>query len=136
MRADIPGLQITSANDPRITAVGPFIRGTKLDELPQLFNVFKGDMSFVGPRPEVPMYVEEFIDDFTVLLSVRPGLTGAASLEFRNESEILSAADDATRCYREEVLPRKIEIEKDYVESRSFVGDLKILARTMRSLLS
>jgi len=129
------GPQITSAGDPRVTRIGGRLRATKLDELPQLFNVIKGDMSLVGPRPEVPMYVDLFRDDFTTILTVRPGITGAGSVAFRSESDILAAAPDPQRCYVEDVLPRKIEIEKEYVATSSLGGDLKILATTVSATL-
>jgi lipopolysaccharide/colanic/teichoic acid biosynthesis glycosyltransferase len=125
------GPQITSQGDPRVTRVGQALRSVKLDELPQLINVAKGDMALVGPRPEVPQYVEHFRQDFAVILTVRPGITGAASLEFRNESEILDSADDPHQTYVEDVLPEKIAIERQYVANRSMATDLGILTATI-----
>lgn len=130
------GPQITSSGDPRITRMGHLLRATKLDELPQLLNVVRGDMSLVGPRPEVPQYVERFKDDFNVILSVRPGVTGAGSVAFRNESNILGSSDDPEQCYIEDVLPQKITLEIDYVENRSMLGDVRLLIETVGGLFS
>lgn len=135
MHSNSTGPQITSTDDPRVTRVGQVLRTTKLDELPQLLNVIRGDMSLVGPRPEVPMYVEQFKDDFAIILTVRPGITGAGSVAFHNESDILAGAEDPQRFYVEDVLPRKIEIEKEYVATSSLGGDVKILAATVSAAL-
>lgn len=130
------GPQITSTGDERITRVGHFLRSTKLDELPQLVNVMRGDMSLVGPRPEVPKYVEAFRDDFAIILSVRPGITGAASVAFRNESEVLGRAQDPEQLYVKSILPDKIAMEIDYVATRSMAGDFRILADTIAGIFS
>lgn len=135
MRNDDPRPRITTRNDQRITPLGNLLRKTKVDELPQLVNVIKGDMSLVGPRPEVPEYVEQFSDSFATVLTVRPGLTGAASVVYRNEAAVLEAADDPLRCYVEEVLPHKLEIEIEYVKNHSLGGDLRILVATFASIL-
>ena len=105
--AEKMGGQLTAGRDPRITTVGHFLRKTKLDEFPQLLNVLKGEMSFVGPRPEVPKYVEMFRDDYSELLKVRPGITDLASLEYRHESELLGKATDPESLYVQEILPEK-----------------------------
>lgn len=126
------GKLITVEHDTRITTVGAFLRRTKLDELPQLINVLKGDMSLVGPRPEVPKYVDLYPPDVRALvLSVRPGITDEASIEFRNESAVLASAADPEHQYITEILPRKLQIYARYAQQHSFLGDLRILARTM-----
>ena len=131
------GRQITVGGDPRITRTGGLLRSSKLDELPQLINVLWGDMSLVGPRPEVPRYVALYPADASAeVLSVRPGITDEASLEFRDESALLARAADPERAYIEDVLPRKIALYRQYVRSRSFVGDLRILIRTVAVLLA
>jgi len=126
-----PGPMLTVGADPRITRVGRWLRRTKLDELPQLWNVARGEMSLVGPRPESPEYVERFRADYEVVLTVRPGITDEASLRYRHEAAMLAAADDAEALYVEEVLPDKLRLARDYVDGRSFLGDLEILMRTV-----
>ena len=136
MRQDAPGAAVTVGDDPRITRSGRFLRSTKFDELPQLVNVLRGEMSLVGPRPEVPHYVDLWpASAKKQILSVRPGITDPASIEFRRESEELALADDPEAYYVDVVLPRKVALYCEYVEKRSFVGDLVILARTAFSVL-
>lgn len=128
---------ITVGADPRITRAGAFLRRTKLDELPQLVDVLVGDMSLVGPRPEVPAYVAAYPDDVrTKVLSVRPGITDLASLQFRNESELLAAAADPEREYRDVVLPAKLRLAMHYVDHATLAEDLRLLGRTLRLLLT
>lgn len=137
MRVDAPALgpQITIGEDPRITRSGRFIRRSKLDELPQLWDVLRGAMSLVGPRPEVPRYVALYPPALReIVLSVRPGITDPASLAFRNESEQLAASADPERTYVEEILPAKLALMVDYVESASLGGDLKWVWRTVRGV--
>jgi lipopolysaccharide/colanic/teichoic acid biosynthesis glycosyltransferase len=123
---------VTADGDPRITSVGAFLRRTKLDELPQLINVLKGDMSFVGPRPEVPKYVAMYPPLLReIILSVRPGITDEASIEFRDESAQLARAADPETTYVKEILPRKLEIYARYAQHHSLLGDLHILAKTL-----
>jgi lipopolysaccharide/colanic/teichoic acid biosynthesis glycosyltransferase len=129
--AERKGALITSGADPRITRFGRFLRRTKMDELPQLINVVKGDMSFVGPRPEVPRYVEIFRDDYEEILKVRPGITDLASLKYRDESEVLAAAADPEREYIGRVLPEKIRLAKEYIRHASFSFDLGVILRTL-----
>lgn len=128
--ADRKGPQITVAGDSRVTPLGRFLRGTKLDELPQLINVWLGDMSLVGPRPEVPRYVDLYGPEDRVVLSVRPGVTDLASIEFRDEEAILARFEDRERAYVEEVMPKKLALARAYIERQSLLFDLTILYRT------
>ena len=131
--ADAAGPQITIGADVRITRAGRFLRRTKLDELPQFANVLRGDMSVVGPRPEVPRYVALYPTDVAAqVLSVRPGITDLASLEFRNESERLARAADPEREYVEVVMPAKLNLAAHYVDHASVLFDLQLIARTVR----
>jgi len=123
------GPAITAGDDPRITRVGRFLRRTKIDELPQLFNVVKGEMSLVGPRPEDPDYVALYTAEQRRLLSVRPGITGPAALAFADEETILRGGDGEKR-YLEQVMPRKLALELSYLEGASFASDVGILVRT------
>lgn len=120
----------------RVTTVGRFLRKTKLDELPQLWNVLVGDMSLVGPRPEVTKWTEVYPERWEIALSVRPGITDMGSIEFRNEEKILEDSNDPEACYRNVILPRKLELAEQYVRSNSITGDLSILARTIWSISS
>ncbi len=129
--ADKRGAQITAGRDPRITTVGHFLRKTKIDELPQLINVFKGDMSFVGPRPEVPRYVEMFRDDYAELLTVRPGITDIASLKYRHESDLLGQSENPENTYIREILPDKIALAKEYIRRSSILFDLQLIFKTV-----
>lgn len=125
------GLQITSAGDPRITKIGRFLRKTKIDELPQIINVLKGDMSFVGPRPEVSKYVEMFRDDYKNILKVKPGITDYAAIEFRDEERVLKKFKDPEDGYIKEVLPLKINLYKRYLNERSLFTDMKLIFLTL-----
>ncbi len=129
------GVQVTSANDQRITPIGRILRKTKLDELPQLLNIMKGDMSFVGPRPEVPRYVEYYSEQEKEVLTVKPGLTDKATLEYRNEEEILADAEEPEKMYVDEILPAKLALSLSYLERASFVGDLLLIAKTFLRIL-
>jgi lipopolysaccharide/colanic/teichoic acid biosynthesis glycosyltransferase len=137
MIVDAPqrGPQITAGEDPRITRVGRLLRKTKLDELPQLWNVLRGDMSFVGPRPEVPRYVEMFADDYMEILTVRPGITDPASLKFRHESDILGRAADPEAEYVQRILPEKIALAKQYIARSSLGYDVRLLCETFWRVL-
>lgn len=131
MRPGAPGLQVTSDGDPRVTRVGAVLRKTKLDELPQLWDVLVGRMSLVGPRPEVPKYVALWpAQHREVILSVRPGITDPASVRWRNESEELAQAPDPEAHYVEVLLPQKAAMYAEYVRTRSFWGDVLVLFRT------
>lgn len=123
------GAGITTRNDPRITRVGKFLRRWKLDELPQLWNVVRGEMSLVGPRPEDPRYLQYYTPAQRRVLSVAPGITSAASLAFGNEQELLHGAN-WEEVYIRQVLPAKLNIELDYLEHRTFWTDVAILCRT------
>lgn len=124
--------QITIGRDPRVTRIGYLLRRLKLDELPQLLNVLFGDMSLVGPRPEVPHYVDCYPEDVrNVVLSVPPGITDWASIMFRDESDILAHAADPERSYIEYVLPVKLDYAVRYVKERSFLMDLRIIFSTL-----
>jgi len=124
------GLLTAGDHDPRITGVGLLLRKTKVDELPQLWNVLVGEMSLVGPRPEVPRYVEMFRRDYEEVLSVRPGITDIASIKYRDEASLLGAADDPEKLYVEEILPDKIALAKEYIARQTFWLDLKLIWRT------
>jgi lipopolysaccharide/colanic/teichoic acid biosynthesis glycosyltransferase len=135
MRVSNSGVPITCGADPRITRVGKILRDLKIDELPQLWNVLRGDMSFVGPRPEVPQYTQLFHDDYAQLLAVRPGITSAASLKYRDEAEILGRADDPMDYYIRVILPDKLRLEKECVRHRSFRSDLALILATLQSCI-
>ncbi|WP_184241402.1 sugar transferase [Micrococcus cohnii] len=136
MRTDHSGLAVSQSGDARVTAVGRVLRKTKLDELPQFYDVLRGAMSLVGPRPEVPEYVAQWPDELRdEILSVRPGITDPASIRFRNEADELAAAEDPEKHYVEVLLPQKARLYAEYVRHRSFTGDLAILARTAVAVL-
>jgi lipopolysaccharide/colanic/teichoic acid biosynthesis glycosyltransferase len=130
------GPQITVGGDARITRVGAWLRRSKLDELAQLFDVLLGDMSLVGPRPEVPHYVALYPAALREkILSVRPGITDFASIEFRDENDLLARSADPDRAYREEVLPRKLALQARYVDAAGVATDLTLIARTLVALV-
>ena len=133
-RTEATGGLITFARDPRITRAGWILRKTKTDELPQLINVLKGEMSLVGPRPEVARYVQAFQKEYEEILKVRPGMTDLASLKYRNEEAILGQSDNPEEEYMQHVLPDKIRLAKDYVQHSSFLFDLSLICRTMFKL--
>ncbi|MET0517348.1 MAG: sugar transferase [Burkholderiaceae bacterium] len=137
MAVDAParGPQITIGADPRITGAGRFLRRTKLDELPQLWDVLRGAMSLVGPRPEVPRYVALYPQEQRrLLLSVRPGITDLASLQYRDESEQLARSADPERTYVDVVMPAKLALSTRYVQEASFAGDLRLIVATLATL--
>jgi len=131
---DEKGLEITAKDDPRITKIGRFLRKTKIDELPQLLNVLKGDMSLVGPRPEVKKYVEIKKDEYQKILTVKPGITDLAAIEFSNEEEILANFADKEKAYINEILPKKIELYLKYIENITFKNDLSIMIKTIQKV--
>ena len=136
LNADKIGGPSTSADDPRLTKIGKFIRNHNLDEIPQFIDILRGKMSFVGPRPEVPFEVETYPEETKkIILSVKPGLTDLATLEDIHEEEILRGAVDPHQAYRELIKPRKLKLAVEYVQKRSFFLDLKILVKTFLKAL-
>lgn len=129
------GKQITVGNDARITRVGKFIRKCKLDEFPQLINVLKGEMSLVGPRPEVPRYVELYDEYQEQILLVQPGITDYASIEYRNENDILGKSNNPEDTYIQEVMPAKIELNMKYIKNISLIEDVKLIINTILAIL-
>ncbi len=132
MRRDAAGPSLTRHQDERLTPLGHFLVASKLDELPQLLNVLRGEMSLVGPRPEVEEFVRMFPEQYDMILSVTPGITGPAQIEYVEEGRLLADADahGSSELYAREILPRKIEVDLDYIDSRTLRGDLSILAHT------
>lgn len=130
------GGPITSGEDPRITRVGRLLRKTKIDEIPQLINVLKGEMSLVGPRPEVRQFVDLFQRDYEEILSVRPGITDLASLKYRDEAHVLGKAENAEEEYIQHILPDKIRLAKEYLRRSSFLFDLSLIFKTLFSLFA
>jgi len=138
MTVDAPskGLQITVGSDARITRVGGLLRKYKLDELAQLIDVFNGSMSLVGPRPEVPFYVDFYPDEIRkIVFSVKPGITDLASIKYKNENEILSKSDDPQNTYVDEILPIKLRYYVEYVKNRSFFSDIRIILSTFFAMI-
>jgi len=134
--AEAKGRQITVGNDPRITKAGRFLRRYKLDELPQLINVLKGEMSLVGPRPEVPRYVALYpVQIREKVLSLPPGITDFASIEYKNENDILGRAEDPDKAYIEEVLPAKLRYYERYVAERSLWVDFQLILATLKAIV-
>ena len=133
--SDRLGLITVGGHDPRVTRSGYYIRRYKLDEFPQLINVFKGDMSLVGPRPEVRKYVDMYTPEQMRVLSVRPGITSLASIRYRNENEILAKADDPDRCYIEKVMPDKLAIDLEYVDRATLWNDIRLIFSTFREII-
>lgn len=133
--ADKSGPAVTSSGDARITPLGRTLRKWKLDELPQLWNVVRGDMSLVGPRPEVRKYTDIFRDDYSEILEISPGITDYAALEYRDEEEVLARYPDAEEAYTSVVLPEKIALYRQYLRDMGFRSDLKIIFRTIREVI-
>ena len=132
MRNDNRELLITSEGDSRVTAIGHWLRRYKMDELPQLLNVLKGEMSLVGPRPEVPRFVDLFKEEYDQILTIRPGVTDPASIKFRNESAIMAIHGNNTEdVYLEKIMPVKLKYNLDYVRDHNFVGDILLIANTV-----
>lgn len=129
------GPEFTPGQTARVTRFGRILRKSKLDELPQLWNVLVGDMSIVGPRPEVPAWTTVYPERWEIVLSVRPGITDPASIVFRDEEAILAAAPDPEECYRNEILPRKLDLATEYAIHRTLLGDLRIILRTALAIL-
>ena len=127
--------QITVGKDGRITKLGSFLRKYKLDEIPQLINVLIGDMSLVGPRPEVPKYVALYTDEQKEILKVRAGITDYASIEFSNENDLLALEKDSEKAYIEKIMPKKIELNKKYLSEISMLTDIRIILLTIKKIL-
>ena len=132
--ADKTGKLTVGMDDPRITKMGAFLRKTKLDEFPQFINVLKGDMSVVGPRPEVEEYVKLYNDDQREVLSIRPGITDYASLKYYRENEILGKSDNPQKTYIEEIMPAKLALNKEYMKNRGFATDFGIIWKTFTKM--
>jgi lipopolysaccharide/colanic/teichoic acid biosynthesis glycosyltransferase len=136
MRPDSDKIKITVGDrDPRVTRVGYYLRKYKLDELPQLINILFGEMSVIGPRPEVKQYVDLYTPEQLEVLTVKPGLSDLATLEYVNESEILALSDDPESTYVNEIMPDKLSLNIKYIESQSFVLDLQIIFRTLLRII-
>lgn len=133
--SDKKGLITVGGRDPRVTRSGYYIRKYKLDEFPQLINVFKGDMSLVGPRPEVRKYVDLYTPEQMHVLEVRPGVTDLASIRYRNENELLAKASDPEQYYRDIVMQDKLRINLEYVRNHSFFGDIALIFKTILSII-
>jgi len=126
------GSTVTTANDNRITKSGKIFRKYKIDELPQLINVLKGDMSFVGPRPDVPGYADKLEGEDRIILSIKPGITGPATLKYKNEEEILASVDDPNKYNNEVIWPDKVKINKEYIKNWSLKKDIKYIIKTIK----
>lgn len=135
VNADKLGLLSVGNRDPRITQIGYYLRKFKLDELPQLLNVLKGDMSFVGPRPEVRKYVNFYNQKQMNVFKVRPGITDLASIEFRNESELLSNQEDPDSYYVNVIMPKKLQTNLDYLEKRTLIKDVGVIVKTFWAII-
>lgn len=133
--AEKKGTQVTTNNDPRVTKVGKLIRGCRLDELPQLFNVFLGDMTFVGTRPEVEKYVAAYSDEMMATLLLPAGITSVASIKYKDEERLLQAAENTDEVYINEVLPEKMKYNLEALKNFSFFGDIKIMFQTVFAVL-
>lgn len=133
--AEKKGTQVTTNNDPRVTKVGKLIRGCRLDELPQLFNVFLGDMTFVGTRPEVEKYVAAYTDEMMATLLLPAGITSVASIKYKDEERLLEAAENTDEVYINEVLPEKMKYNLEALKNFSFFGDIKIMFQTVFAVL-
>jgi lipopolysaccharide/colanic/teichoic acid biosynthesis glycosyltransferase len=136
LNADQIGLPLTVGLDPRITRVGVVLRGSKLDELPQLINVLVGEMSFVGPRPEVQKYVDLYSSEQRRVLDLRPGITDLASIRYRSESELLHSSSDPEQTYITQIMPEKIRLNLEYAQASSVIADAGVILKTFLRLLS
>lgn len=122
---------VTSSGDPRVTLIGNFLRRYKLDELPQFVNVIKGEMSLVGPRPEVMKYIQYYKKDYEFILSIKPGITDSTSIAFKKEEEILAQYEDPESAYIEKIMPKKIGLYKTYIHQQNFINDLQLIFKTI-----
>lgn len=136
VQSEVKGLLTLGNHDSRITKVGYFLRRYKIDEFPQLINILKGDMSFVGPRPELRYYVNFYTQDDLKIFTVRPGITGLASLKYRNEVELLKAAENPEEYFIKTIIPDKLKHNKAYIKNRNFFFDLKLILKTIIQVLT
>lgn len=127
--------QLVTTNDSRITTIGKVLRKSKLDEIPQLINILKGEMSFVGPRPELKMFTDKYHQEFEEILKIKPGLTDLASVEFKDEESLHSSSENLIETYIEHIMPKKIELAKIYSKNPSFLFDLQIILKTLFKLI-
>lgn len=135
LESDKLGLITVGGNDPRVTRSGYYIRKYKLDEFPQLINVFLGEMSLVGPRPEVRKYVNLYTPEQMHVLNVRPGITSLASIRYKNENDLLAHAADPNKCYTEEIMQDKLTIDLEYVKKTSFIYDIRLIFKTILEII-
>lgn len=135
LNADKNGLLTIGGRDPRVTKIGYYLRKSKLDELPQLINVVLGDMSFVGPRPEVRFYVELYTEEQKKVLNFRPGVTDLASIEYRNENELLREQEDPNKFYTDVIMPKKLKINIDYLKNRNLLKDFMVVLKTFQVIV-
>lgn len=135
MKCHMTGLKITSADDPRVTRVGKYLRKWKIDEIPQLINTIKGDMSLVGPRPEVPDYIQFYDTEQLKVLSVRPGITDLASIKYRNESLLFKEVENVNEYYVNNIMPDKIKLNLEYVNGRSLFSDISLILKTIKTIV-
>jgi lipopolysaccharide/colanic/teichoic acid biosynthesis glycosyltransferase len=136
LESDAYGLITIGSRDPRVTKVGYFLRKYKIDELPQLLNVFLGSMSLVGPRPEVAKYVNMYSEEQKKVLSVKPGITDYASLDYFSENELLAKSNDPDKTYIEEILPSKLKLNLKYIREAGFMTDLRVILKTLQKIIS
>ncbi|MDO6759430.1 sugar transferase [Tamlana sp. 2_MG-2023] len=136
IQSDSKGLLTLGNHDSRITKAGYILRRYKIDEFPQLINILKGDMSFVGPRPELRYYVNFYSEDDMRIFQVRPGITGLASLKYRNEVELLEKAEDPEKFFIETIIPDKLKYNKEYIKKRNFFFDLKLIMLTVVKVIT
>ena len=135
INADQIGTHLTPQGDPRVTKIGRLLRKTKIDELPNILDVLKGNMSFVGPRPESPLYARYYNERQKRVLDVRPGMVGPAQIKYRHEELILKNKEDPDKFYIQELMPKKVEIDLDYIEKMGFLLDINILLRTLLAVV-
>ena len=134
MKADLLGASSTTADDSRITGIGKFLRRFKLDELPQFFNVLKGEMSIVGPRPQIEWAVKMYSEEEKKILQLKPGITDYASIRFRDEGKILAGSADPDKTYMEKIHPEKMKLSLQYLQEKSFFTDMKIIVLTFTGI--
>lgn len=130
------GAQVTPDHDPRITKVGKYLRKLRIDEIPQIFNIIIGDLSFVGVRPEVPKYVKKYTDEMYATLLMPAGVTSITSILYKNEAELLGSSENPDKTYVNKILPQKMKYNLEYIKSFNFFGDIKIMLKTIKAVIS